>query len=414
MPIIRLKRGTAANIEAATLQVGEPAFATDTDELYIGTATGKVKLAKSPHGNEAHSPDFLAVDGSNSPTANIDWNSRAIYKCAGVLGAPGAWGEDVAFREVNNILALADKFYTVTVNQSPTFGSISNAFRRDPTKDVRWNSSVTFPVEITIDFGATIHYFTVIGIQFISQRYASDVKIEFYHTSDSTWYTLLDISGNTSHIVFWRGGQTYVGKIRFTISGIVNYDEIAVCNLFAYASAINAAEVAGYFVPIDTVKPIAAYMSGYKWLSVATSGIMGLPRQSAVAVWNATTQSISPSSTIKLSLTDVKWDIQNEYDTTASRFTASEGGKYLVIFSVYWQTTEDQKTFGARIHKNGNLFATNEITASGSGRLVHAVASILSLAAGDYLEFYVRHEGTSSHNVYADGARCYASITKVI
>jgi len=35
-------------------------------------------FAAATHGNEAHSPDFLATNGSNSPTANIDWAKKGI------------------------------------------------------------------------------------------------------------------------------------------------------------------------------------------------------------------------------------------------------------------------------------------------------------------------------------------------
>ncbi|RLG75407.1 MAG: hypothetical protein DRO12_05540 [Thermoprotei archaeon] len=71
MPTIKFKRGTETQIDSVTLEVGEPAFSTDTDKLFIGTATGKQEFAKAPHGNESHNPDFLAVDGSTEMQAPI-------------------------------------------------------------------------------------------------------------------------------------------------------------------------------------------------------------------------------------------------------------------------------------------------------------------------------------------------------
>ena len=41
MPIIRLKRGTKSQVQGATLQIAEPAFATDTNELVIQGTTAK-------------------------------------------------------------------------------------------------------------------------------------------------------------------------------------------------------------------------------------------------------------------------------------------------------------------------------------------------------------------------------------
>ena len=43
MNLIKLKRGRHENLP--TLAIGEPAFTTDTKELYIGTATGNVKIS---------------------------------------------------------------------------------------------------------------------------------------------------------------------------------------------------------------------------------------------------------------------------------------------------------------------------------------------------------------------------------
>ena len=166
-------------------------------------------------------------------------------------------------------------------------------------------------------------------------------------------------------------------------------------------------------LPLDASSPINAYMAGSKWLEVATSGIVGLPKQSGMMVWKATAQSISPQSVTKVELTDVQWDIQNEYDTTNSRFTASEGGKYLVIFSVRWETTQDQRGFSVRIHKNGSLVAIAKQSTSGSSELRHAVSKIFNLDAGDYLEFYVFQEASSSRNVSAGEASTWATIVKI-
>jgi len=61
--IIRLKRGTKAQIQSATLQIGEPAFATDTDEFVIQGNSGKIFISTNAD----------KVDGfhaSQTPTAN--------------------------------------------------------------------------------------------------------------------------------------------------------------------------------------------------------------------------------------------------------------------------------------------------------------------------------------------------------
>jgi len=49
-------------------------------EIGIGTGIdlGRPIGAMTVHGNEYHDPDFLAVDGSNSPTNNIDWGNKDL------------------------------------------------------------------------------------------------------------------------------------------------------------------------------------------------------------------------------------------------------------------------------------------------------------------------------------------------
>jgi len=61
MPItIRLKRGTRAQIDSATLQIGEPAFATDTNELIIQGTSEKITIGKNADELDGlHSGDLM-------------------------------------------------------------------------------------------------------------------------------------------------------------------------------------------------------------------------------------------------------------------------------------------------------------------------------------------------------------------
>jgi hypothetical protein len=60
--VIRVKRGTRAQIDSATLQIGEPAFATDTNEFIIQGTTEKVTVGKNADTVDSmHADDLVAL-----------------------------------------------------------------------------------------------------------------------------------------------------------------------------------------------------------------------------------------------------------------------------------------------------------------------------------------------------------------
>ena len=164
--------------------------------------------------------------GGSTPVAVLSAKVARIY---------GVWGSGILIPHINNSLAFAPKKWTVTVSPDPSSGTIDDAFDGHPSSNVRWNS---FPVTIEIDFGATIHYWQVIGVAFIYQRYAQYVKIEVYDTSSDSYVTLLEVTDNTDHCVVWSGARSYVGKIRITLDNPnPDYGEVAVCQIFGYTAA---------------------------------------------------------------------------------------------------------------------------------------------------------------------------------
>lgn len=132
-----------------------------------------------------------------------------------------------------NYLTYADKQFDVTVSANPTSGSTAYMFSTSPEASARWNSGISFPVVITIDFGTNVHYWKVFGINFIYSRLATNVKIEVYRSDIEDWETLLDVNNNTSQQVYVNAYRNWVQQIRYTISGInAGQTEIAIEELF--------------------------------------------------------------------------------------------------------------------------------------------------------------------------------------
>jgi len=185
------------------------------------------------HGNEAHNPGFLALDGSNSPTADIDWGERGIKECMFLLGLGGGIGEPTLDEMHHNVLAYVDKWGSVTVSPAPTSGSIGDAFDLRSSTYSQWDSSVSLPVTVEIDLGKSVHHVRVIGVQFYWIYYISGVKIEYYSAGDLAWHTLVNKTANTEPRVLYVGDLVNVRKLRYTFSGSYNSDKLRLMRLFA-------------------------------------------------------------------------------------------------------------------------------------------------------------------------------------
>jgi len=168
-------------------------------------------------------------------------------------------------------------------------------------------------------------------------------------------------------------------------------------------------------LPLDTSSAIEAYMSGNKWLSVATSGIVGLPKQSVVSVYLSTEQEI-PSDTLTLVELDTKIiDIQNEFDTTNHRFTATEGGIYLILGRLQWKgdTIIADNKYSVSIYKNGEFTSVGDVHSSHSAYITSLTFCVLSLDQGDYVELYARNFSSGTAVLSPGAADTHLYIAKI-
>ena len=168
-------------------------------------------------------------------------------------------------------------------------------------------------------------------------------------------------------------------------------------------------------LPLDASSAINAYMSGNKWLEVTPSGIVGLPKQSACYVYLNSSMTFSSGAPTKVPLDTVVFDVQSEFSTTNSRWTASEDGKYMVVgyISYSGDTVVADKLYYTRIHVNGNLKAYTVIHSSHSNALIIPCIAFLDLAAGDYVELYANHNAGTDQTVTNGAANTWIGVIKV-
>ena len=223
---------------------GSDALPTGTPSAITEGATGSegssTKLARADHvhqtpsewtprehGNEKHNPSFLALDGSNSPEADISWNRKGlkqaeIYDTILMPSVTQSSGCKVMFYEDN--LFKANERFTVTVTPAPDSGSIAYMFDcRADTAAIwtTWNP----PVVIEIDLGFAYYYSFLkwLFVAFEWGKRCSNVKIEVFDGHNDTWVTVYETSAAPS-VIRVHVGKYFVKKIKYTFSGTLTYE----------------------------------------------------------------------------------------------------------------------------------------------------------------------------------------------
>ena len=133
---------------------------------------------------------------------------------------------------------------------------------------------------------------------------------------------------------------------------------------------------------------------------------------------SANMTSLGNDTLTKLEFDTEDFDTDSAYDTTNKKFTvpANKGGKYLINACAYVAAGVDMYT-QIHIYKNGSSIAYNynHGSASAGGSVSNNITRIITLAAADYIEFYVA-TNASTRTVYTSNsiARTTASIVRLI
>ncbi|RLB06414.1 MAG: hypothetical protein DRG83_00090 [Deltaproteobacteria bacterium] len=366
------------------------------------------------HGNEAHNPDFLAVDGSNSPTADINWGARKITNLAD---------------PVNNQDAATKKY--VSDNFAPvSHGNEHEAGGSDPV-DVRGLQGGWLTADIEANrpaAGTKDRYF-----------YATDTG-KLYYDNGTSWIEItptpkthastheeggsdaLDIRGLQGA---WLMADTEANRPAAGTKDRYFYatdtDKLYYDNGSSWVEMLGGGGLSVHgndyhdpdMLPLETSNTIDAYISSNKWLSVLTSGIVKFPRQSACKAYLSASQTIASATWTKVQLDTTEYDVQGEFDTANYRFTATEAGKYLVIGQIRIQSMTGQKPMGVRISKNGGSQAEFICYTGYTGHSSVAISTVVDLAAGDYIELFAYQNSGASKDLFSDSYYTFMAIHKL-
>jgi hypothetical protein len=131
-------------------------------------------------------------------------------------------------------------------------------------------------------------------------------------------------------------------------------------------------------------------------VSLGGSATVGGDNTPSFGATASSTQSISNGGFVKVTLDTENWDTDSAFDNATNyRFTVptDEGGKYLFNYGAYLVSMTTNGYFQLQLYKNGSQLresaqrAYMSSTTSASMSIVGSITT--SLAAGDYIEFYV-------------------------
>jgi len=127
----------------------------------------------------------------------------------------------------------------------------------------------------------------------------------------------------------------------------------------------------------------------YSYLKVANTPMFS-------ARLGSNSSSISQNTTTKVVCGTEEFDTDSAYDTSNGRFTvpSGEGGKYVFVSQVAFNTTSSNQGFEVRHYKNGSGVSSNQVYADSSSTFSGSILTslqntiVIDLSASDYVETY--------------------------
>jgi hypothetical protein len=110
-------------------------------------------------------------------------------------------------------------------------------------------------------------------------------------------------------------------------------------------------------------------------------------------------QTISASTTTKVTFNTEQWDLTSDYDTATSRFTPSVSGYYQFNSSFYFLAPVDGGVTQIQLVKNGSVFKWGNILTAAGTQSHSPLLSATAYANGttDYFEIYIwQNSGTKN------------------
>ena len=222
-------------------------------------------------------------------------------------------------------------------------------------------------------------------------------QFAFTKNNDSLWYysgsawvssgATGDIEGVTAGVGISGGGTSGTVTVTNSMATAIDAKGDLVVGTGADTFARLAVGTNGHTLVADS-----AETTGLKWAAPASGSTFA-----GCNLYITTNVSVANSTWVK-----IPWDAEN-FDTDAYHSTSTnntritipsgKGGYYQVNVSTQWSTF-NEAIVRIGLYKNNSLITQNSSTKTTSFRGFYTYSHIFSLAATDYLEIAVNHEGS--------------------
>jgi hypothetical protein len=220
-------------------------------------------------------------------------------------------------------------------------------------------------------------------------------------TSSTNNYVDLDHSiSSLADVIVWVNSVkqdstnlTLTTSTRITLGGTLTASDVVEIAYLGKAVATQTPAVGT--VTNDMLVNSSITLNGSA-VSLGGSATVGGDNTPSFGATASSTQSISNGGFVKVTLDTENWDTDSAFDNATNyRFTVptDEGGKYLFNYGAYLVSMTTNGYFQLQLYKNGSQLresaqrAYMSSTTSASMSIVGSITT--SLAAGDYIEFYV-------------------------
>jgi len=213
---IRLKRGTRSQIDSATLQIGEPAFAIDTNELVIQGTSSKITIGKN-----ADTVDNYHIDATGATTgqlvqfdtANVKLSAAPIYNVSGNVGI-GITSPTQKLHTAGNIgIQAGANAFIGTVDNYALSLRTNNTDRIFVTSSGNVGIGTASPqTNLHVNSsGSTTVRVDAPGSQQVGYQLAKDGSVKWSAYIDVNSNDLRFWDGTTDRVIFANGGNVGIG-----------------------------------------------------------------------------------------------------------------------------------------------------------------------------------------------------------